>query len=47
MQGDDEQQFRRRYIEGLTRSESLDFMIDSLKTVALATAQYVKQESAA
>lgn len=35
MRGDDEQQFRRNCIEALTRSESLDFMIDTLKDVAL------------
>jgi CRISPR-associated protein Cas1 len=34
MRGDDEQEFRQACIESLTRSESLDFMIDSLKTVA-------------
>ena len=39
MQGDDEQQFRRRCIETLTQSESLDFMIDTLKAIAIATAQ--------
>lgn len=38
MRGDDEQQFRRNCIEALTRSESLDFMIDTLKRVALETA---------
>ncbi|WP_407353375.1 type I-F CRISPR-associated endonuclease Cas1f [Luteimonas sp. R10] len=38
MRGDDEQQFRRNCIEALTRSESLDFMIDTLKAVALETA---------
>jgi CRISPR-associated protein Cas1 len=38
MRGDDEQQFRRNCIEALTRSESLDFMIDTLKAIALATA---------
>ncbi|WP_236621829.1 type I-F CRISPR-associated endonuclease Cas1f [Luteimonas huabeiensis] len=38
MRGDDEQQFRRNCIEALTRSESLDFMIDTLKAVALQTA---------
>ena len=37
MRGDDEQQFRRSCIESLTRSESLDFMIDTLKAVALET----------
>ena len=35
MRGDDEQAFRRACIEALTRSESLDFMIDTLKSVAL------------
>jgi CRISPR-associated protein Cas1 len=34
MRGDDEQEFRQACIESMTRSESLDFMIDSLKTVA-------------
>ena len=38
MRGDDEQQFRRNCIESLTRGESLDFMIDTLKAVALDTA---------
>ena len=38
MRGDDEQQFRRNCIEALTRSESLDFMIDTIKAVALETA---------
>ena len=35
MRGDDEQQFRQNCIEALTRGESLDFMIDTLKHVAL------------
>jgi len=39
MRGDDEQQFRRQCIEALTRSESLDFVIDSLKAIALETAR--------
>ena len=39
MRGDDEQQFRRNCIEALTRSESLDFMIDSLKAIATDTAR--------
>lgn len=43
MRGDDEQQFRRNSIEALTRSESLDFMIDTLKDVALAMAQEAEQ----
>jgi hypothetical protein len=34
MRGDDEQAFRRNCIEALTRSESLDFIIDSLKAIA-------------
>jgi CRISPR-associated protein Cas1 len=38
MRGDDEQAFRRGCIEALTRSESLDFMIDTAKAVALDTA---------
>lgn len=37
MRGDDEQTFRRTCIEALARSESLDFMIDTLKAVALDT----------
>ena len=39
MRGDDESQFRRNCIEALTRSESLDFMIDSLKAIATDTAR--------
>ena len=35
IRGDTEQEFRQACIEGLTRSESLDFMIDTLKAVAL------------
>lgn len=35
MQGDDEQAFRRACIEVLTRTEALDFMIDTLKDVAV------------
>lgn len=38
MRGDDEQAFRRGCIEALTRSEALDFMIDTVKAVALDTA---------
>lgn len=37
MRGDDEQQFRRQCIEALTRSESLDFIIDTLKHIAVTT----------
>lgn len=42
MRGDDEPSFRRGCIEALTRSESLDFMIDTLKAVALDTAAQVR-----
>lgn len=38
MRGDDEQGFRRACIEALTRGEALDFMLDTLKAVALETA---------
>ncbi len=41
MRGDDEQSFRRHGIEALTRSESLDFMLDSLKAIAAETAAQV------
>jgi CRISPR-associated protein Cas1 len=34
MRGDDEQQFRQDCIESLTRTESLDFMIETLKHIA-------------
>lgn len=34
MRGDDEEQFRRHCIESLTLSESLDFIIDTLKSIA-------------
>lgn len=44
MRGEDEQQFRRGCIEALTRSESLDFMIDSLKTIAVETARLAQQK---
>lgn len=43
MRGDDEQQFRRNCIEALTRSESLDFMIDTVKAIALETAGKVAE----
>ena len=39
MRGDDEQAFRRNCIASLTRSESLDFIIDSLKAIAVDTAR--------
>jgi CRISP-associated protein Cas1 len=34
VRGDEEQEFRSACIESLTRSESLDFMIDTVKAVA-------------
>lgn len=46
MRGDDEQQFRRSCIEGLTRSESLDYMIDCLKTIALQTSRLAESQGA-
>lgn len=41
MRGDEEQQFRQNCIDALTRSESLDFMIDTLKHVAMEMAAKV------
>jgi len=41
MRGDDEQEFRRQCIESLTRNEALDFMIDTLKAVAIDTSAQV------
>ncbi|ALP53837.1 type I-F CRISPR-associated endonuclease Cas1 [Candidatus Tenderia electrophaga] len=37
MAGNDEQEFRVACIEALTRTESLDFMIDTLKKIAIET----------
>ncbi|MEA9588310.1 type I-F CRISPR-associated endonuclease Cas1f [Xanthomonas sp. WHRI 10064A] len=45
MRGDDEQAFRRNCIESLTRSEALDFMLDTLKAVALQTAAARQMDS--
>lgn len=45
MRGDEEQQFRRNCIEALTRTASLDFMLDSLKQIAQSAAQYVQTTS--
>ena len=42
MRGDTEQQFRQTCIESLTSSESLDFMIDALKAVALKIGQFAQ-----
>ena len=41
MRGDDDQQFRRNCIEALARSESLDFMIDTIKAIALESSSQV------
>jgi len=38
MRGDTEQEFRQACIDNLTRTEALDFMIDTLKAVAVKTA---------
>lgn len=43
MRGDDEQTFRRNCIEALTRSESLDFIIDSLKAIAIESADQAER----
>jgi CRISPR-associated protein Cas1 len=42
MRGDEEQEFRQACIEQLTRTESLDFMIDTLKAVAQEMGQKVR-----
>lgn len=42
MAGHDEQEFRQACIEGLTRTESLDFMIDTLKAIASETGSNAK-----
>ncbi len=41
MAGHDEQEFRQACIENLTRSESLDFMIDTLKQIAVEVGDQV------
>ena len=46
MRGDDEQAFRRNCIAALTRGESLDFIIDSLKAIATDTSRLAQQASA-
>lgn len=43
MRGDEEQEFRRNCIEALTRSESLDFMIDTLKDMATELSHKAKE----
>ncbi|OUJ04216.1 type I-F CRISPR-associated endonuclease Cas1f [Acetobacter cibinongensis] len=42
MRGDEEQEFRRNCISALTTTESLDFMIDTVKDVALSMAHTVQ-----
>ncbi|MDO5103198.1 MAG: type I-F CRISPR-associated endonuclease Cas1f [Lautropia sp.] len=44
MRGDDEQQFRRNCIEAMARRESLDFMIDTLKDIALTVAKEISAD---
>lgn len=43
MRGDDEQQFRHHCIESMARTESLDFIIEALKTIASRTAALATQ----
>ena len=45
MRGATEQEFRQACIEALTRSESLDFMIDTLKGVAMRVGQMAQQKT--
>jgi CRISP-associated protein Cas1 len=44
--GDTEQQFRQACIEALTRTEALDFMIDSVKAVSLEVGRLAQQGAA-
>ena len=45
MRGDSEQEFRQACIESLTSSESLDFMIDTLKAVALKVGRQAQDKA--
>ena len=47
MRGDTEQDFRQACIDALTRSEALDFMIDTLKATALSIGQLAAAPPAA
>lgn len=47
VRGDSEQEFRQACIESLTRSESLDFMIDTLKAVALKMGRLAQEKASA
>lgn len=44
--GDTEQQFRQACIEGLTRSDALDFMIETIKAVALQVGRTAQERPA-
>ena len=47
MHGQSEQEFRQACIEALTRAEALDFMIDTLKAIALTLGRTAEQQHAA
>ena len=47
MRGQSEQEFRQACIEALTRTEALDFMIDTLKAIALTLGRTAEQQHAA
>jgi CRISPR-associated protein Cas1 len=45
MRGDSEQEFRQACIEAFARTECLDFMIDSLKEIALSQKIVTRSET--
>jgi CRISPR-associated protein Cas1 len=47
MRGHSEQEFRQSCIDALTRTEALDFMIDTLKVTALTLGRLAEQQQAA
>ena len=47
MRGDDEREFRQACIDALTRTEALDFMIDTLKAVALKFGRLAEEKTVA
>lgn len=47
IRGHSEQEFRQACIEALTRAEALDFMIDTLKAIALTLGRTAEQQHAA
>lgn len=47
MCGQSEQEFRQACTEALTRAETLDFMIDTLKAIALTLGRAAEQQYAA